>query len=421
MRTLSRFAILFACMSFAANILAESNLSLGEAIDLATQNQPVLQSYDQASYSAREAAISSGQLPDPRLKLGIVNLPITGADTGRFSRDDMTMSTIGVMQEMVPRAKREAASRTMEAAADQYQTEKSATALSIQRDVALAWLDVYEAQRRTELYQRILDEATAERSVMTSRVSSGNTELSEVLKQDIEISMLNDKRLTILRDERKARAALARWIGSAADRTLSQALPVMTHPMDSKASSNSLENHPLLRNAHEQEEVALSEVDAAKAGRELNWNWEVMYGKRRADLSDMVTFQIAMDIPWDRPKRQDRQTSQKMLLVDKARSLTEDRRRELAAQLQNAMSDAEIAQARETEHQTRLIPTAQSRLDIAQAGYKAGKQNLSELWQARRGVLEVEMEHWSIMTDMARASVNMDYLLNGQLFQGAQR
>ncbi len=135
-----------------------------------------------------------------------------------------------------------------------------------------------------------------------------------------------------------------------------------------------------------------------------------MYGKRRSDLSDMVTFQVAVDLPWDRPNRQDKRTAEKMVLVEKAQKLTEDRRRELDAELQSALADSETAKAREEEHQQHLIPTAQSRLEVAQAGYQAGKQNLSEVWEARRSVIEVEMEHWAILTDIQRAAVKLGYL-----------
>lgn len=414
MITLTRAVRLFASLILlvSSTVRAEPNLSLEEAIQLATQNQPLLQSLDDASAASREAAVASGQLPDPQLKVGIANLPITGGDALHFNRDDTTTSTVGIEQEMVPRAKREAAARNMEATAEQYQTEKIATARSIQRDVALAWLDVYETQRRSELYQRIADEMAAERKIMVSRVSSGGSQPGEVLKLDAELSMVNDKRLSVLRDERKARAALARWIGSASQRPLVAELPSTTLQISRDTVSGDIENHPLVQNAHQMEAVAQSDADRAKADRELNWSWEVTYGRRRSDLSDMVSFQVAVDLPWDRANRQDRRTAEKLVLVEKARKLTEDRKRELNAELENALADAETAKAREDEHQQHLIPTAQSRLKLAQAGYAAGKQNLSDVWEARRALIEVEIDHWSIMTDLQRAAVKLGYLLN---------
>jgi len=395
-----------------ASAYAEQALTLDEAISLAIQSQPLLQSLDDASSAAREAAIAEGQLPDPRLKLGVINLPITSSDAGRFNRDEMTMSTIGVMQEVIPKAKREAASRRMEAESEQYHSEQIATARSIQRDVALAWLDVYEAQRKAELYQRISEEMTAERKVINSRISSGGAQPTEALKLESQLSMTNDRRLVSKRDEQKARAMLARWIGNAALRPLSNELPVQTNIADLSDPNFQLENHPLIQNAIQTENVAVSDADRARTERLQNWSWEVMYGKRRADLSDMVSFQVAMDLPWDRANRQDRRTAEKLVLVEKARKLTEDRRRELSAEFESARADWEIAKAREDEHMARLIPAAEARLSVTQASYAAGKQSLADVWEARRGVIEVELEHWSILTDQQRAAIKLGYLLN---------
>lgn len=145
-----------------------------------------------------------------------------------------------------------------------------------------------------------------------------------------------------------------------------------------------------------------------------------MYGKRRSDLSDMLTLQVAIDLPWDRPNRQDKRTTEKMLQVEKSRKLTEDRRLELSAELADVLADQEAAKARQDEHQQRLIPTAQALLSVAQAGYQAGKQNLSGVWEARRGLIAVEMEHWTILTDIQRAAIKLAYLTNNGPFSDSQ-
>ena len=403
-------------VTFAAK--AEQPLTLADAIQLATQSQPLLQSLDDAAASTRQAAVAEGQLPDPKLKFGMINLPVTTRDALRFDRDDQTMLNVGYSQEMVPLKKRELASNKLEAMADEFHSEQVATARSIERDVALAWLDVYEAQRKSELYQHIVDEMTAERKVMVAGVSSGGAKTSEVLAMDTEISMTNEKRIYALRDERKARAALARWIGTSASRPISSELPVMTNSTDSATYANEIEKHPLLQNAHQSEKVAQLEVDSAQANLERNWGWEVGYGKRFADRSDMLSFQVSIDLQLDRANRQDRRTAEKLVLVEKAQKITEDKRRELSADLEGALADAQAAEARENVHLSSLIPNAEARLSVAQAGYAAGKNSLSDVWEARRSVIEIELDHWTILTDRQRAAVKIGYLLNDkQLFQ----
>ena len=399
---------------------SEQGLSLADAVQLAIQNQPLIQSLDDAALAAHETAIAEGQLPDPKLKFGVINLPINHGDALRFDRDDMTMSNIGVSQDVISKAKREAASHKMEVEAEQFHSEQLVTIRSIQRDVALAWLDVFEAQKKTELYKKIADETAGERKVAVARISSGGTSASDALKLDTERAMTNDKLFVAKRDEQKARAMLARWIGLAAKRPIAEALPIAIPKtsINSEAINTELESHPALQNARQAEAIAQSDVDIAKAGRELNWGWEVMYGKRRSDLSDMVSFQVSIDLPWDRANRQDKRTSEKLLLIERARKLTADRRLELSAELASARAEWEAAEARETEHQTHLIPVTDARLSLIKASYAAGKASLAEVWEARRNVIEVEMDHWGILTDRQRATVKIDSLLNNnQLFK----
>ena len=403
-------------VTFAAK--AEQPLTLADAIQLATQSQPLLQSLDDAAASTRQAAVAEGQLPDPKLKFGMINLPVTTRNALHFDRDDQTMLNVGYSQEMVPLKKREIASNKLRAMADEFHSEQVATERSIERDVALAWLDVYEAQRKSELYQHIVDEMTAARKVLAAGISSGGAKTSEVLAMDTEISMTNEKRIYAVRDERKARAALARWIGASASRPISSELPVMTNSTDSATYANEIEKHPLLQNAHQSEKVAQLEVDSAQANLERNWGWEVGYGKRFADRSDMLSFQVSIDLQLDRANRQDRRTAEKLVLVEKAQKITEDKRRELSADLEGALADAQAAEARENVHLSSLIPNAEARLSVAQAGYAAGKNSLSDVWEARRSVIEIELDHWTILTDRQRAAVKIGYLLNDkQLFQ----
>ena len=399
-------------------IKADQSLTLTDAIQLATQSQPLLQSLDDAAASTRQAAVAEGQLPDPKLKFGMINLPVTTNAALNFNRDDQTMLNVGYSQEMVPLKKRELSSSLMLAEADQFHTEQIASARSIERDVALSWLDLYEAQRKFELYQRIADEMTAERKVLAFGVSSGGAKTSDVLAMDTEIAMTNEKRIFAQRDERKARAVLARWIGASAARPISSELPVMTNSTNPKAVSAEIERHPQLQNAQQSEKVAQLEVDSAQANLERNWGWEVGYGKRFADRSDMLSFQVSIDLQLDRANRQDRRTAEKRVLVEKAQKMTEDKRRELSADLEGALADAQAAEARENVHLSSLIPNAKARLSVAHAGYAAGKTSLGDVWQARRAVIEVELDHWTILTDRQRAAVKIGYLLNdNQLFK----
>ncbi|MBI5751586.1 MAG: TolC family protein [Hydrogenophilales bacterium] len=389
-------------------------LTLDQTMRLAVERQPMLRSLGHAASAAREAAVAEAQLPDPRLRFGVQNLPINGANAYRFDREDMTMTTLGVMQDVVRSEKREAASRRMQAEAEQIDSEQIASARGIRRDAALAWLDAYEAQRKAEVYRRMAGEMTAERQVALSRLAAGGAS-GEVFQLDTMLAMANDKRLAAERDERKARAMLARWIGEAASGPLAADLPEAAPPAD--RSPARIDQHPALETARRMQGIALADVDRAKAERLQNWGWEMMYGKRQRDRADMLTFQVSLDLPWDRANRQDRRTAEKFALAERANELAEDRRRELTAELDSTWADWDAAQARLQEHEHRLIPAARARYATRQAAYSAGGSPLGMVWEARRSVLEVELEHWVILVERQRAAIRLAYLTDSQEYK----
>ena len=102
--------------AFAQSAPSES-LSLESALQLAQMRSSLLLAQDSAATASRQMAVSAGQLPDPTLKLGINNLPVTSSDRFSLSRDFMTMRSVGVMQEFTRSDKREARSVRFESEA----------------------------------------------------------------------------------------------------------------------------------------------------------------------------------------------------------------------------------------------------------------------------------------------------------------
>lgn len=387
-------------------------LTLEEVARLALEQQPNLDAYAQASAAAGEAAAAESRLPDPQLKFGVQNVPIDGADAFRLDREDMTMVTVGVMQEVVRKPIRAAAASRLRAESEQWQAERSAEARRVVRDARLAWIEAFDSAKRAALLQQMANELAAERDVAIKRVASGGSETREVFQLDIMLAMTNDKRLAAENAARKAKAQLSRWLGDAAFRPLPMELPAPKFPA-APSPPDGLSAHPQLAAMRRTEDVARLDAERARAERSFNLSWELMYGKRQDGRSDMVTLQFALPLQWNRANLQDRRVAEKQALADRARSLTLDRERELKADLAAAFADRDTALARDREHTERLIPAAQARLETARAGYAAGKLPLPVVWEARRGVLEVDLEHWMIRSELLRAAIRLEYLLEG--------
>lgn len=387
-------------------------LTLDEAARLALEHQPQLEAYDHASDAARESAVADAQLPDPVLKLSTQYVPITGNDALSYSGEDMTMNTIGVTQDMVRPEKRRADSDRMQAQAEQWQLERVAEVRQLQRDAKLAWTDAYETAQRAALYARTATELSAERKVASQKISTGAVSASEVFQLDTMLAGMNDRRIAAENASKRARAKLSRWLGEAAFRPLPTMVSgdhkALMQPL--RLTQASVQNHPQLAVRRKAEDVARFAAQRARADHQSDWSWELMYSHRTEGRSDLLSFQIAIPLQIDQRNRQDRRLAEKLALVERAHSMTLDQQRQLHAEFLAVQADYDAAQARVREHELRLIPAADARLQTAMAGYAAGTLPLSAVWEARRSDIDAEDEHVMIKAELLRAAIRYEYL-----------
>src|SRR5437016_897816 len=71
-------------------------LPLTEALKIGERISPRLAAQGAALAAANELVPRAGELPDPKLRIGVDNLPVNGADRFRYDSDFMTMRKIGL-------------------------------------------------------------------------------------------------------------------------------------------------------------------------------------------------------------------------------------------------------------------------------------------------------------------------------------
>jgi hypothetical protein len=161
----------------ASSVRAADELSLNEALELSESSQPILAGQRAAARSAEEAAVAARQLPDPKLQLGILNMPVTGSDAFSLTDDFMTMRMVGVMQEFPREAKRRLRGELAAIEGQQRHLELAFTRRQIRRDTALAWLEAWYAQRTVELVRAL--EREAERQIESLAIGVRTAKVSQ--------------------------------------------------------------------------------------------------------------------------------------------------------------------------------------------------------------------------------------------------
>src|SRR5204862_7620807 len=97
---------MLALLSFSFNVFA--GLSFEDALTAAEARAPELLARRHSIDAAENVRRAADTLPDPKLVLGLDNVPLDGPDRWSLDRDFMTMRRIGVMQEVPNAAKRRA-------------------------------------------------------------------------------------------------------------------------------------------------------------------------------------------------------------------------------------------------------------------------------------------------------------------------
>src|SRR5258708_5871142 len=93
------FCLCIIAFATVSAVHAATPLSLAEAQHLAARDAPQVDAQTAVLRAAEQATIGAGEQSDPKLIVGVDNLPVDGADRFNLSRDFMTMRRIGFMQE----------------------------------------------------------------------------------------------------------------------------------------------------------------------------------------------------------------------------------------------------------------------------------------------------------------------------------
>ncbi|HWA38287.1 MAG TPA: TolC family protein [Burkholderiales bacterium] len=378
---------------------------------------PRLAAQRSAVTAASQQVGRAGELPDPKLRLGIENLPVTGADRFRYDRDFMTMRNVGVMQEFPNSAKREARNLRAERARDVETAGLEAQRAMLARDIAMAWLDVHYAERSRTALERLVRQFQLQVDTLAAGVARGRQSTADAFMARSALEQANDRIIEQERMIAKARIMLAALIGDDANRPLA-AGPDTTrfaHSRDHLVAR--LSEHPELRMYEQREGLARAEADVARSTARSDWALEVGYGYRRPAFDNMLTVMVSIDLPWQKEQRQDRDIASKLAEVDQARALRENARRMHEAEVRGWLADFDTAEKRIERFERTLLPLARERSSAALAAYQGGRGELGSVLEAERAVSETELGLTQALAERGKAWANLNYLYP----QGASR
>jgi outer membrane protein TolC len=399
--------------------LAAQPLSVGEALRVGDMQSPRLAAQRQAITSSAEQALRADALPDPKLRLGIDNLPVSGEDRFKYDRDPMTMRVIGLTQDFPNSAKRAARGQRAERARNVEQAMLSSQRAMLHRDIATAWLDVHFAERAREALERLVSALASQSELSAAAIARGRQSAAESLMLRGALEQARERVLEQGRLIARGRIALAVLLGDDADRALAPPPDLARLEPSREVLLKRLNEHAHLRVFDVRESLSRAEVDLARAGRNADWGLEVAYGHRAPNFDNMLSVMVAIELPFRRSERQDRDVAAKLAELEQSRALREEARRVHAAEMRGYLADYDAASARIARYREALVPLARARHDAAFAAYRGGRGELNGVLDASRAIADTELALVAVEAERGKAWASLAFLYTQEEEHGA--
>jgi len=390
-------------------------LDLAEAERIAIERDATLRQLAEESRAMRERAVAEGQLMDPKLRLGAVNVPV---DSFSLDAEDMTMLEVGVSQEFPAGRTRELARKRMEQSAVAAEAVAADRRLVVQREVRRAWTELAYVARARALVEGQAEWVEQMRASARARYASGEGKQLDVLQAGLDVAMLREQLLDLDRDEAMRRAQLGRWIGDDQARLANAtALPARASLEPLATLEERLLRHPAQQDFERRIAAAETATDLARQRSRPSWMLDVSYGFRDGEMMggesrpDMLSAMVSFDLPLFRANRQDREVAAARAETRALHEMHDDHQREMLAMLAEAWSVADRTAALERFYETDLLPLAEQSVQAALLAYGANRSMIDDVIVARRASLEASLKHLRLVADRAQARYDIDYLV----------
>lgn len=387
---------------------AQERLSLPEARALALARSPQLRASDAAARSLAETALAAGQLPDPVLRLGIDNLPVSGSERFSLTQDFMTMRRIGLMQELPRGEKRQLRVERVGRDAQRVSAERALAAATIERETALAWIARWYAAATLDLLRLQDQESRLQVEAAEVAFRAGRGSPADIFAGRAALANLQDRLREGERQARSASLMLARWVGAEA-----AARPLAGAPGWREAGAFSPEHrrgHPQLAVLAAQVAAFETELRQAQAETRPDWTLEANYQQRGSAYSNMVSIGVSVPLQLGRANRQDRTVAARAASLVEAQARLDDALLAHEAEVQVARNDWQAGRERVDQLQATLLPAARQRSEAALASYRSGRADLAATLMARREEIDARLQVLALEMETARQWAGLAYL-----------
>jgi outer membrane protein TolC len=394
------------------------DLTLAAAEHIALERDSMSREMRTQGQAMRERAVMDGQLMDPELRFGAVNVPV---DSFSLDAEDMTMLELGLSQEFQPGKSRQLSRKQMEQLASAMDAVAEDRERLVRRDVRKLWTQLAYLGAARNVLETQTDWVEQMRQSARARYAAGEGQQLDLLQAGLDVAMLREQRLDLDRDEAMYRSQLSFWLGRD---DAARVEPTGISPRSALEPLAALEarlaTHPAMVDYERRMAAARTAVAVAREQRKPGWMLDLSYGFRQGEMEggmgetetrpDMLSAMITVGLPIFRGNRQDREVNAARLDERGLELRHDDHEREFEAMLVEAWRTVQRTGELEQFYETDLLPLADQSVTAALLAWRANRVMIDDVVRARRIAVETRMKHLRLAADRALAQHEIDYL-----------
>ena len=390
-----------------------SALSLEQAEQLALQSDPRIEGFQATARSFEEESISESTLPDPKLLLGAVNVPVDSFD---LSQEAMTQLKVGIRQDFPRGSSLEIKQQQSQWLSRSARAQAQDARRKLISDVRQAYLNLYYEVAALEIVTETKKLFSKLVSITESSYAAGRANQQDVVQASLELSRLDDRTTKIKGMEEGYRAELAQWIGEQAWKPINDTFPELPELPSTIDLNEVITNHPLIQSQTAKVNATRKSIDIAKQDYKPGWSASLDYGFRSGNnpdgtsRSDFATALVNFDIPLFTSNRQDRRVMASQEKTNAAQYEMDDKLRQLKRTYEKELHLWRRLDERAVLYRDSLLASAKDNSRASLQAYKSGVTEFNTLMRAQITELDVRLENLRVKVDRASAQARLLYV-----------
>jgi outer membrane protein, heavy metal efflux system len=388
-------------------------------LDFARANSPELGAMRYEAEAAKERVLPAGALPDPVLRVELMNVNNYGTDTP----PSLLPSKVGetkytLMQNFPAWGKRDLRRAVAESDARQAVSRGEAAWVELAAKIKSAYAEYWRAAGNERLTGEVLDLMSRIEQVAQARYAGGQVTQQDSIRAQVEQTAMRSELIAIESEKRQVKARLNALLARDSQAALADPQSPRLIPALSPSDAESLASRARANNPQLQAER--SRLASALNNRELtmrNRYPDFQLGVFPSQVGSRITtwgVMVEVNIPFQQETRRS-QEREAIAMVDAAQSRSDALANQLTGDLAGQLAALDAARRTESLVRNQLLPQSQFSLQSAQAAYENGKLEFAALLEAHRQIRKARQDLLKVQAEAQIRLADIERIVGEEL------